>query len=1075
MRASFRSIRKGPSKPHVSNIIAKPQQQSAPVLSKHSYVVSPSLHTNSNTNINNIIQKSEISEAPSQNQKYTFNADEQCDIFITKAATMPLYAAVEQFLKQRFNAANSVYWQEIPNAQILYSPSMRLKNEHSTGIVGACYFQRQILRVSQNSSHPSFSSQIDGKVAAQNASLLLFPIYDWRNNLSAIVEIVSETGEFSQDDELFAQWFANKFKLLSKWFKQPFVTDESIHEIMELNDREKFVNLIKKKMCDTFDCREFEIWTYDKKEDKMRLFFQPVVATETGIVGDSLVREQAINAISNRMNSSYNPRVDGDVEESVLVIPVIEKEDPLIHGVCLRGSKHELFTKDDEDSLKKLAPFILLAFANCQAFAGVNNCAQSSQDEQDSLAALLDVVELLSSQLDTEKLTDLILEKGRALTNSDRCSLFLLDDNKQNLASYYQTGVTKPIVLPADQGIAGKTLKEKRLFNINDCYECNFFDSSTDKKTGYHTKTLLSVPIFSTRGEVIGVTQMINKKGSENHLFTEWDGKIIQIFNIFCGISLENAKLFKETIDTNNQLRGFLDTAFSMTKSEDIKKLINDILKNARETVEAERGSIFLYDKETGKLNSFLADGGKVPTSIDLTIGIAAEAYKTKKGIIENDAYGSSIFNKSIDEITGYKTKSIIASPIASSNGGVVGIVEMLNKKNNSGFGEKDLQTVNAFASFVSFALQNNRVNEVAQTPSTDIEIDKYLSESEKPGTKTPEKLQLTDDEKKTVLSLNCFSVNFKGVGHIKELFFFFGYYDLIETFKLTNERFLRFILKMRETYTSTSYHNWSHACDVTQYILYQITTAKADEIFTKEELFVMLTAGVCHDANHRGLNNVYNVKAETPLGILFKDQSVMEMHHITVSIPILSEPDINFFGFFDDNEVKKVWTLFIRIILATDMAHHFELVKKGQALIDNNEWSWEEPDHRLLAMQIIIKVADISNVSRPFQYADKWCDILNEEFFHQGDLEKSSGIGLTSPLNDREHPDKPKSQIGFYNFICLPLYTVAGSIFPELMVNADSVRSNLDTWKKIAAENAEKAKQMEQQNGGASNNEEKK
>lgn len=1043
MRASFRSLRKSNNKPRVSNIISKPQSQCVPVLSKHSYVVSPSANT---------MPKSENNEPVNNSPNLPFDADKLCDDFISKAATLPLYAAVEQFLREKFNASNSIYWQEIPNAQILYSPSMKLKNEHSTGIVSACYFQRQTLRVSNNSSHPSFSSQIDGKVASLNSSLLLFPLYDWRNTLCAIAEVVTENSEFSPDDEIFANWFANKFKMLSKWFKQSFVNDSSIHEIMELHNKENFVKIITQKMCDTFDCRDFEIWTLDKKEERLTKFSLLIEATESGIAGESLYHEQTINAISNRLNPSYNPKIDGDTEESVLAIPVTDKQGNLIHSLVLRGSKHDLFSKDDEDSLKQLAPFLLLAYANSQDFSNVNVDVEASRNEQDSLAGLLDVVELLSSQLDLDKLIDLILEKGRTLTNSDRCSLFLVDENRQNLASFYQTGLTSPIVIPINRGIVGKTLNEKKVFNIQDAYQCIYFDSATDQKTGYYTKSLLSVPIYSTKGEVIGVTQMVNKKGQES-IFSGWDGKIIQIFNIFVGIALDNAKLFKESNSSNLYLHSFLDTALSFTQTSDLKNILDHILKNARETVDAERGTVFLCDKDGKTLNPFLADGTNIPTKIETDIGLAAESLKTKKGIIENDVYSSPNFNKAIDEQTGFKTQSIIASPIIMSNGEVIGIVEMLNSK-KGGFTNKDLDTVNAFSTFACIALQNDRLKEMSTYGGIDVEVSKYIDESEKSSYVVPKKLVLTDEEKEKVLSINCFSLDFQGIGHVKELFYFFTYYDLLKEFQITDERFFRFIYKIRETYTSTSYHNWSHACDVTQYICYQITTAKADQILTKEELFVMLTAGICHDANHRGLNNVYNVKAETPLGILFKDQSVMEMHHITMSIPILSAPDVNFFGFFDDNEVKRIWTLFIRLILATDMAHHFELVKKAQGLIDNKEWDWKNSDHRILSMQIIIKVADISNVSRPFQFADKWCDILNEEFFHQGDLEKSSGIGLTSPLNDREHPDKPKSQIGFYNFICLPLYTVAGHMFPELMVNADSVRSNLEHWKEIAAQN---------------------
>jgi hypothetical protein len=101
------------------------------------------------------------------------------------------------------------------------------------------------------------------------------------------------------------------------------------------------------------------------------------------------------------------------------------------------------------------------------------------------------------------------------------------------------------------------------------------------------------------------------------------------------------------------------------------------------------------------------------------------------------------------------------------------------------------------------------------------------------------------------------------------------------------------------------------------------------------------------------------------------------------------------------------------------------------------------------------MKVGDISNVSRPFEIADKWCNILNQEFFRQGDLEKETGIRLTPPLNDKKTSNNPKSQIGFYNFICLRLYTVVAKLYPPLQVNVDSVKSNLERWKELVASQA--------------------
>lgn len=280
-------------------------------------------------------------------------------------------------------------------------------------------------------------------------------------------------------------------------------------------------------------------------------------------------------------------------------------------------------------------------------------------------------------------------------------------------------------------------------------------------------------------------------------------------------------------------------------------------------------------------------------------------------------------------------------------------------------------------------------------------------------------------------------------------MFYFFDKFHLRETYKISNEAFYKFIYTISSTYNDVPYHNWTHACDVMQYIFYLSTNSHFDQRLTSMELYAMLIAAICHDANHRGFNNVFNVKVETPgLGLLFKDKSLMEMHHIETSIPIMEQNDINLFHSFDFADTKKVYNLFIQTILAADMAHHFELVKKAQGLLDEGKWNWDEYDVRVLALQLVLKFADISNVSRPFEIADKWCDILNQEFFRSGDLEKSTGIGLTSPLNDRDTAKKPKSQIGFYNFICLPLYTAVANIVPELQVNVDSLKSNLEHWR---------------------------
>jgi hypothetical protein len=218
-------------------------------------------------------------------------------------------------------------------------------------------------------------------------------------------------------------------------------------------------------------------------------------------------------------------------------------------------------------------------------------------------------------------------------------------------------------------------------------------------------------------------------------------------------------------------------------------------------------------------------------------------------------------------------------------------------------------------------------------------------------------------------------------------------------------------------------------------------------------ELLGICVAGISHDAGHEGFNNVYNVNCQTPLGILFKDQSVMEMYHCTVIIRIMSQPECNIFHAISGRDLKRLWFWIVRMILATDMAHHFKLVKQANDTMDAGPINLSNPVHRLLAMTMLMKVSDVSNVCRPFEIADKWCDVLCEEFWRQGDMELAEGLAVSSPLNERGTGNKPKGQIGFYNFVCIPLYQAVARIFPELEVNLDAVKANLARWKELLAE----------------------
>jgi len=101
---------------------------------------------------------------------------------------------------------------------------------------------------------------------------------------------------------------------------------------------------------------------------------------------------------------------------------------------------------------------------------------------------------------------------------ADRASLYLIDNENDEL--YIQAGEIT-LKLPKSQGIAGACATEKKPINIKDAYQDERFNREVDQRTGYRTQTILCMPIKSFSGDIIGVSQFINKKGSSFSLADE--------------------------------------------------------------------------------------------------------------------------------------------------------------------------------------------------------------------------------------------------------------------------------------------------------------------------------------------------------------------------------------------------------------------------------------------------------------------------------------------------------------------------------------------------------------------------
>jgi len=134
-----------------------------------------------------------------------------------------------------------------------------------------------------------------------------------------------------------------------------------------------------------------------------------------------------------------------------------------------------------------------------------------------------------------ENVLDLIASKAKELVNADRCSIFIVDNEDQMLWTKHSDGIGR-IVISLKSGIVGDTYLTKEPQIVNNPYEDSRFLPNIDKKSGYKTKNIITVPIFNSKRDVMGIIQLLNKSRGD---FLEQDLETLTFFANYVSGSLE--------------------------------------------------------------------------------------------------------------------------------------------------------------------------------------------------------------------------------------------------------------------------------------------------------------------------------------------------------------------------------------------------------------------------------------------------------------------------------------------------------------------------------------------------------
>uniref|UniRef100_A0A8D1MI87 Phosphodiesterase n=1 Tax=Sus scrofa TaxID=9823 RepID=A0A8D1MI87_PIG len=257
----------------------------------------------------------------------------------------------------------------------------------------------------------------------------------------------------------------------------------------------------------------------------------------------------------------------------------------------------------------------------------------------------------------------------------------------------------------------------------------------------------------------------------------------------------------------------------------------------------------------------------------------------------------------------------------------------------------------------------------------------------------------------------------------------------LVRDFSINRITLKRWLLCVHDNYRNNPFHNFRHCFCVAQMMYSMIWLCGLQEKFSQIDILILMTAAICHDLDHPGYNNTYQINARTELAVRYNDISPLENHHCAVAFQILAQPDCNIFANVSRDSFRQIRQGMITLILATDMARHAEIMDSFKEKMEDFDYSNEE--HLTLLKMILIKCCDISNEVRPTEVAEPWVDCLLEEYFMQSDREKSEGLPV-APFMDRDKVTKATAQIGFIKFVLIPMFEMVTKLFPvvqELML----------------------------------------
>jgi len=367
----------------------------------------------------------------------------------------------------------------------------------------------------------------------------------------------------------------------------------------------------------------------------------------------------------------------------------------------------EPYSNREFDFLEALSDQAALAIERAQVVVNMENRVRE-------MNVLTRIAQGINITLSLNDILELIYAQTIHLLPADDFHILMLDRNSGILLEIFDVEENERLTqlenkpVTEGQSLELEVLQQSRSILTDDfSLECQKRNIITNTTNLY---AWVGVPL-NAGAETIGTLSLGKRDASAS--YTKEQLSLLQAIADQAAGAIIKARLLQETEQRAHQLTTLNDMARQLTSTLDLEPLLRNILRSATDILNCEADSLLLVDEQSEELVFRVTVGPVAEDLINRRLppgsGMVGKAVKNRAPLIVNDVQSSVEWFSKTDQQTGFVTRALMVVPLQVKEN-VIGVIEVLNKRDGSSFSQEDQDLLAAFASQAAIAIDNARL-----------------------------------------------------------------------------------------------------------------------------------------------------------------------------------------------------------------------------------------------------------------------------------------------------------------------------------------------------------------------------